>query len=437
MRLFDPSDMAEVEARPCVTVAKKRWQNMKALLLDAVRNDGLGESSRSAVSVDSKVSVRRHQGFELFACQELTLHVGGKDDACIEYTMPASCVAFEQGTARSSCSPLPSLQFSRKRDGVTMQELRGAQESGVDNTGNVCVWPSEQVLAYYCCHHLLLNNRLAVDLPVLSAAGPSFRVLELGAGMTGLAGQAMSLWCNQVGPIVDTMESRPFPYHCEGCEGEVCCCRGRPWRRIREIVLTDGNPAAVTLLQANVLRNKQRDKFARDAGPGGKSSNVAVHAVTLKWTNEAQQLAADLAVVLAEHRTSTDEVPLDCHGNEDTLFDVILASDCTFFSSFHEHLLATTAALLRPGGVAYFLAPSRGSTLSDFKSLVDRAGDSCSSGLEAQLVHDYHPTISALHNSYVAAAAAIAHPTETDADNSSYDESLHYPLLLLLRHKRE
>lgn len=50
---------------------------------------------------------------------------------------------------------------------------------GFNNTGNVCVWPSEEVLA----HWLLTNGDFH----------QSHRVCEIGGGMASLAGLAVAL----------------------------------------------------------------------------------------------------------------------------------------------------------------------------------------------------------------------------------------------------
>ena len=49
---------------------------------------------------------------------------------------------------------------------------------GFNNTGNVCVWPAEETLAIYC-----LENKELFQAK---------KVLELGAGMTGMAGMILA-----------------------------------------------------------------------------------------------------------------------------------------------------------------------------------------------------------------------------------------------------
>ena len=63
----------------------------------------------------------------------------------------------------------------RRPEQVSLADLASHQHNdGVDNTGNVCVWPAEEVLAHLC----LRERRLLAGR----------RIFELGAGMTGLAG---------------------------------------------------------------------------------------------------------------------------------------------------------------------------------------------------------------------------------------------------------
>ena len=70
----------------------------------------------------------------------------------------------------------------------TLKELTTHHHNqGVDNTGNVCVWDSEQTLAYTLREHAALGN-----LPWLQDCQKEnetdLSILELGCGMAGLAG---------------------------------------------------------------------------------------------------------------------------------------------------------------------------------------------------------------------------------------------------------
>ncbi|KHN85565.1 Calmodulin-lysine N-methyltransferase [Toxocara canis] len=102
---------------------------------------------------------------------------------------------------------------------------------GYDNTGNVRLWPSEECLAEY----LLLNEEICRDK----------RVLELGAGMTGLAG-LMALTAGA-----------------------------------KTIYLTDGNERSVENLQMIVEKN---------------SLNLGVKCAILEWAGERLSEKFDLVI---------------------------------------------------------------------------------------------------------------------------------------------
>lgn len=101
------------------------------------------------------------------------------------------------------------------------------------NLGNICVWPSEEVLAGYCIEN-------AADFKGKS-------VLELGAGMTGLAGLIVSQTC-------------------------------QPSR----VLITDGNDNSVENLSIVLEENQNL---------GHVQENVSVQ--LLKWNNGAKELDQD------------------------------------------------------------------------------------------------------------------------------------------------
>ncbi|XP_041354406.1 calmodulin-lysine N-methyltransferase-like [Gigantopelta aegis] len=129
--------------------AKKRWQ----ILSEALRG------SKSRDTCQNLVSVRRFQCYGLFNVEPAITHE--EEATWMEYT----------------CSEFPLFQLSVRHltDKVNPETLHG-----FNNTGNVCIWPSEEVMTYFC-----LKNCSWFD---------GKAVCELGGGMTCLAGMSLAVY---------------------------------------------------------------------------------------------------------------------------------------------------------------------------------------------------------------------------------------------------
>lgn len=158
--------------------ARQRWK----ILASVIKKQYLDKE-------DNKISVRRFEGFNLFS--KKVVHFDNECEADYEWLDYRHDSIVDQ--------PLFIKQRCRK---VIVEDL-----TGFDNTGNVCLWPSEEVLASYVLKHKDQFDGKAV--------------CELGAGMTGLAGIFLASF-------------------------------GNP----SKVLLTDGNSDCVENMEAIIYQNK-------------------------------------------------------------------------------------------------------------------------------------------------------------------------------------
>ncbi|KAK1410481.1 hypothetical protein QVD17_37018 [Tagetes erecta] len=237
-------------------------------------------------------------------------------EACVCYTLP-----------NQTATKL--FLYQRVDNCANLDDFRICNTYDIDNTGLVCSWPSEEVLAYYCLSQLDLFR--------------SKKVIELGSGY-GLAGLV----------IAAVTEAS-------------------------EVVISDGNPQVVNYIQRNINANSS------------VFGSTKVKSMMLHWNQEEL---------------------LDVSNS----FDIIVASDCTFFKEFHKGLVQTIKCLLKKEGPseAIFLGPKRGSSLDDFLT------EAKESGLKLTVDEIYNPETWRRHESFI----------DNKATWPNYEKDHCYPLLV-------
>ena len=169
-------------------LAMERWKILKRAILAAKKDSEMEQNV---------ASVRRFNRFGVLALSD------PPSDPVRAPASPEQWVQYSY-TSRDSSNPPLTVESSVKllEDNVSLEAMMG-----FNNTGNVCVWPSEEVMAYYCLEHTSMFQGAAV--------------CELGCGMTGLAGLMLA------------------------CSKTSSC-----------VVLTDGNETSVQNVRENVLANQ-------------------------------------------------------------------------------------------------------------------------------------------------------------------------------------
>ncbi|KAG5328650.1 CMKMT methyltransferase, partial [Acromyrmex charruanus] len=254
------------------TRALRRWRILARALTGSP--EPIGSES------DEEVSVRRFTSFGLLKCALLENMLADGEFSWCEYST--------QLDGRSY-----NVQIRRISKCFTASEL-----IGFNNTGNVCVWPSEECLAYYLLrNHGLCRNR---------------NVLELGGGMSCLAGVLAAKYCNP-----------------------------------STVTLTDGNVTSVDNVRCIVARNDMTH---------------LVECGVVQWAQAARALRQTMINGNRVKTRTTDENTRLPSG----LYDVILSADCLFFDDARLDLVDTIYGWLTDDGVALMMAPRRGTTFQKF-----------------------------------------------------------------------
>jgi hypothetical protein len=215
-----------VPATECITTIKERLQSVVHLVVV----DDKSPSGCITVLVQEKSSA-------------LTKYT------CRQYALDQTCSLFTR-------EPLETR--------LSLKDLVSHRTTGVDNTGNICVWDSERTLAYLLYHHL-------PDFSALTLTNGMDRVLELGTGMAGLAAISLGL------RLVQQQESDNKIY----------------------ITLTDGHSDGVE----NNLINQYLTKAYCSIDEKHPYHSLTVSAQVLLWTTEAESTLPPQDVVVVSDCT--------------------------------------------------------------------------------------------------------------------------------------
>ncbi|XP_010679922.1 calmodulin-lysine N-methyltransferase isoform X2 [Beta vulgaris subsp. vulgaris] len=194
-----------------------RWKILRQALLWKTFADESQSQSQEIINHISRKG-KENQSFNLIPCQLHPISSTNSDvegltrDVCYSYSLPTS-------------NPTHNLLLFQRRDNcASISDFEICNKYDIDNTGLVCPWPSEEVLAYYCLSHADMFR--------------SKSVIELGAGY-GLAGLI----------IAATSEAS-------------------------EVMITDGNPQVVEYIQRSTAANP------------GAFGNTIVKPKLLHWNQE-------------------------------------------------------------------------------------------------------------------------------------------------------
>lgn len=275
------------------------------------------------------------------------------------------------------------------------------------------------------------NNSNNKKNPQSPLSDDACNILELGAGQAGLAGLAIA----NIAHLYNGMDNI----------------------KSLSIVITDGHPTCIAnnKVCARLVSSisSSNNKSSTSSG-GGVSlqvellcwdSSVDVGVETCTRINKLvdnENWITNIIVNEANVKNKEEEP----QQQQRPVYHLVLASDCTHFTNYHDGLLLTIARTLIVGGVALLCQPHRGSTLNEFMTLttivVDNANNNIGIGplFRMTLYEECHTKITSMHKSLLLDKESVSSKSNTDDDDitaklllaRSYEPNRHLPLLLVL-----
>ena len=468
---------------------KARWAMLRnALIKKKNLGNGGGADDDVILSSSSNYSINAFPGFNLLT---RTIFNSTGDDCDTPSQAPVTNHDHhEYHLIQNSYTPSNNTSNSRPisfitRETTIIDPYSHIKYNGIDNTGNVRVWDAESTLAAFLLSIILDDDQDIVELlkvkinescaneqkqqsiahlrkdirsmimtrprssllrnsnnnsnnnksPQSSLSDDACNILELGAGQAGLVALAIANIAHLYNSL-DTIKS-------------LC------------IVITDGHPTCVAnnkvcaRLVSSISSSNNNKSSSSSCG-----SRVSLQVELLCWDSSIDvgveacirinKLVDNENWITTTNNTTTTNNVKNKEEEEQQqrpVYHLVLASDCTHFTNYHDGLLLTIARTLVVGGVALLCQPHRGSTLDEFMALITVVNNTNNNiGTEPlfrlTLYEEFHTKITSMHKSLMldkedgSSKSNIDNEDDTTSAKSlvarSYDPNRHLPLLLVL-----